>query len=113
VGETIHNPIADFFEQLRPDGLMSVGLHWREYAKAEVELLISALGFQILSSRYFDILGPRCRSGMLRIAKRSVLALFPALSSSVVVMGKKAVRSNPKAPINIGKGTVDGARSAA
>ena len=106
-GKTIHNPIADFFEQLRPESLMGLGIHWREYTKWELESMISALDFEIQSSNYYDIVGPRCRDGLLRLLKKSLLAAFPSLSSSVVVMGKKVRRSNPRDANKFSNGTLD------
>ena len=110
-GQSICNPIADFFEQLRPNSPMTVGLHWREYTKAELEAMLGGLGFQFHSTRYYDIPGPKFRSGLGSLVKKSLLALFPALSSTVVVMAKKAARSNPKEASHIGKGTLELARS--
>ena len=109
-GESIHNPIADFFEQMQPVSLMGVGLHWREYTQAEVKTLLTGMGFAIHKAKYFDLLGPTTRSGLPRLTKRAIVGLFRALSSTVVVMAKKAARANPQLATNIGKGTLDRAR---
>ena len=44
-GESIHNPIQDFFAQLDPNDNMIVGLHWREYTAGEVKEMLERMGF--------------------------------------------------------------------
>lgn len=51
-GRSIHNPISDFHRQLCPGSNMIVGLHWREYTRAEILELLELAGFST-SRHYF------------------------------------------------------------
>lgn len=108
-GRSIHNPIGDFFEQLRPDSLMSVGLHWREYTKAELEQMLVGLGFVIQEAKYFDVLGLATRSGLRRLLKSTVVRLLPTTASSIVVLATKAAYIDPRKAPKVGKTTLDSA----
>lgn len=51
-GESIHNPIEDFFEQLKPNSTMIVGLHWREYTASEMKEMLERVDLQVVEQRY-------------------------------------------------------------
>ena len=76
-GESIHNPIQDFFAQLAPDRNMIAGLHWREYTADEVREMTEAMGYEIASQRYCsDDASQGKRRGIRRIAKDMIRRLF-------------------------------------
>ncbi len=52
-GQSIHNPMQDFFHQLDRSRNMIVGLHWREYTMPETIELIDKMGFNVVESYYF------------------------------------------------------------
>ena len=52
-GQSIHNKIDDFFEQLdMTKGNMIVSLHWREYTTAEIKEMLERLGFTMIQQKY-------------------------------------------------------------
>jgi SAM-dependent methyltransferase len=53
-GESIHNPIRDFFAQLDPNDNMIVGLHWREYTAPEVKDMLERMGFEVTRQAFVD-----------------------------------------------------------
>ncbi len=53
-GESIHNPMNDFFAQLDPNDNMIVGLHWREYTAAEVKEMLERMGFDVVRQTFAD-----------------------------------------------------------
>jgi 2-polyprenyl-3-methyl-5-hydroxy-6-metoxy-1,4-benzoquinol methylase len=73
-GESIHNPIKDFFAQLDPKKNMIVGLHWREYTTAEVKEMLEEMGFAVMEQRYVSMWLPASNSGLLpkRWAKKMI-----------------------------------------
>lgn len=69
-GQSIHNPIRDFFAQLDAKANMMVGLHWREYTGAEVREMLERMGFAIQAQK-FDL--PAHSSARLkRLVKKTV-----------------------------------------
>lgn len=58
-GESVHNPIDDFFLQLDPNCNFSVGLHWREYTREELIQLVKRTGFEPVKHTYFHPLDLR------------------------------------------------------
>jgi 2-polyprenyl-3-methyl-5-hydroxy-6-metoxy-1,4-benzoquinol methylase len=55
-GKSIYNPIDDLYAQINPKANFSVGLHWREYAKYEMEDLLKRNNFSIVKSYFFTLL---------------------------------------------------------
>lgn len=51
-GQSIHNPVKDFFTQLDPADNMIVGLHWREYTAPEIAEMLEAMEFEITGQEY-------------------------------------------------------------
>lgn len=51
-GNSIHNPISDFFLQLQPNTTMIVGLHWREYTAVEIKQMLEGLNLKVTEQRY-------------------------------------------------------------
>jgi SAM-dependent methyltransferase len=51
-GESIHNPIGDFFEQMKPNSTMIVGLHWREYTASEMKEMLERIDLDVVEQRY-------------------------------------------------------------
>jgi 2-polyprenyl-3-methyl-5-hydroxy-6-metoxy-1,4-benzoquinol methylase len=54
-GESIHNPIKDFFNQLDPNDNSIVGLHWREYTMNEIKEMLEKMDFKIIKQKYDSI----------------------------------------------------------
>jgi 2-polyprenyl-3-methyl-5-hydroxy-6-metoxy-1,4-benzoquinol methylase len=53
-GDSIHNPIKDYFAQLDPTDNMIIGLHWREYTAAELKELLEQMDFKVIRQLYGD-----------------------------------------------------------
>jgi len=51
-GRSIHNPVRDFELQLSTRGNMLVGIHWREYTRAELLELLELAGFAVERHAY-------------------------------------------------------------
>jgi SAM-dependent methyltransferase len=51
-GESVHNPISDYFKQLDKNENMPVGLHWREYTLRETTEMIEQMGFRTVKHCY-------------------------------------------------------------
>jgi len=51
-GQSVHNPINDYFAQLDPNDNMIVGLHWREYTAAEVKEMLERMNFRVTEQKY-------------------------------------------------------------
>ena len=54
-GESIHNPIIDFFNQLNPNDNSIVGLHWREYTMNEIKEMLEQMDFKIIIQKYYSV----------------------------------------------------------
>lgn len=78
-GRSIHNPISDYHRQLCSDSNMIVGLHWREYTRAEVLELLDLTNFQTIRHYFFT-------STMSMLPARMLYRLFPQLRTNQTVM---------------------------
>jgi 2-polyprenyl-3-methyl-5-hydroxy-6-metoxy-1,4-benzoquinol methylase len=76
-GRGIMNPIEHLVMNLKPGTGMSVGLHWREWTKAEMVQLFAQAGFTLRSHRYGLISANK--SGFPR--KQLVSAMFALMLS--------------------------------
>lgn len=88
-GESICNPIADYFQQIDTRYNMLVGLHWREYTMRETVEMLVGVGYTVANSYYFE---PRDMEPQMRIRRRigkAVRSIWPALRKDQVVIGKK------------------------
>ena len=83
-GRSIHNPVNDFFDQLRKDCNMIVGIHWREYTKSEIAELLEATGFSIDSHYYFT-------STTSMLPARILYAFFPSLRPNQTAIAKRTL----------------------
>lgn len=81
-GQSLHNPINDFFNQLRKDCNMIVGIHWREYTKREIAELLEATGFSIESHYYFT-------STMSVLPARILYMFFPSLRPNQTAIARR------------------------
>jgi 2-polyprenyl-3-methyl-5-hydroxy-6-metoxy-1,4-benzoquinol methylase len=52
-GLSIHNPVEDFTAQLAKDDNMIVGIHWREYTRAEISKMLTVSGFSMEKHYFF------------------------------------------------------------
>jgi SAM-dependent methyltransferase len=87
-GQSIHNPIDDFFKQLDPKDNMIVGLHWREYTMGETLEMLRRTGFEAAKQYYFQ---PReqPKPGLWQALQRRLVAWRPAFRAFQVVVGRK------------------------
>ncbi len=88
-GETIQASVEQFYQQLDLRQNMIVGLHWREYSKAELFELLEPMGFKI-RRHYFYQEDKRYRYKRLKFSFKDVLGeFFPSLRPSNVVLAEK------------------------
>lgn len=113
-GQSIHNPIQDYFAQLDPRANMGVGLHWREYTAREIREMLERLDFTIQSQRIDSRPGQTSKLGRLlkKIIHRGLnLPLIrpliygslvdpddPALGPTHVAVASKISQSGPRFP---------------
>jgi SAM-dependent methyltransferase len=83
LGHSIHNPVSDFRAQLSPDGNMIVGIHWREYTKAELLELLTLSGFTCERHSYLDAARSSAPAWLLYRG-------FPSLRPYQVAVAKKS-----------------------
>lgn len=88
-GYSIHNPISDFRAQLSRERNMIVGIHWREYTRAELIELLALCGFGCARHRYVDATHASVPAWLL-------YRMMPALRPYQVVVSKKV----SAAPVN-------------
>jgi SAM-dependent methyltransferase len=74
-GETIQASVGQFYEQLDLSLNMIVGLHWREYSKADLFALLEPMGFAI-RHHYFYQDDKRHRYKRLKFSFKDVLGEF-------------------------------------
>lgn len=90
-GESIHNPITDFFKQLDRNENMLVGLHWREYTLRETVEMIEKMGFRAVKQYYPDDKvdkGDVTLNVMGRLVYK-LMEIVPSFRLSQVVIGEK------------------------
>lgn len=88
-GESIHNPIDDFFYQLDHSVNMIVGLHWREYTLNETIYMIEKMGFKSIKAYYFI---EKVRTSLIFSIMKTLLYLIPSFRPYQVVIGKKLTK---------------------
>lgn len=77
------NPVEHLIWNLTPGSGMSVGLHWREWTRAELIDLFNASGFSLESHR-FGLTTCTGSRGLRGIAVKTLYALFPGLMPNQV-----------------------------
>lgn len=83
------NPVEHLNWNLTADSGMSVGLHWREWTRAELIELFNATGF-VLESHRFGLTSVSGSRGLRKLAVKTLYALFPGLMPNQVgVFAKK------------------------
>jgi len=88
-GETIQVTVEQFYQQLDLKMNMIVGLHWREYSKADLYELLEPMGFAI-RQHYFFQESKRERYKRLKFSLKDVLGEFlPSLRPGHVVLAEK------------------------
>ncbi len=88
-GETIQASVKQFYQQLDLRQNMIVGLHWREYSKADLFELLEPMGFAI-RRHYFYQEDKRYRYKRLKFSFKDVLGeFFPSLRPVNVVLAEK------------------------
>jgi SAM-dependent methyltransferase len=90
-GQSVHNPITDFFKQLDRNDNMIVGLHWREYTLGETMEMIEKMGFETVLKYYFNEKshGNASVLNTLKTLIKWALFIYPSFRPSQVVIGKK------------------------
>jgi len=88
-GQTIQASVEQFYQQLDLRLNMIVGLHWREYSKADLYALLEPMGFAI-RRHYFYQEDKRYRYKRLKFSFKDVLGeFFPSLRPINVVLAEK------------------------
>jgi len=87
-GQSIHNRIQDFFQQLDKSDNMIVGLHWREYTMPETIELIGRMGFKTVESYYF--MGSTYNSKFPKSLLKKLIYSHAPFKPFQVVIGQKA-----------------------
>jgi SAM-dependent methyltransferase len=88
-GQTIQAEVGEFYRQLDLRQNMIVGLHWREYSKADLYELLEPMGFAI-RRHYFYQDDKRYRYKRLKFSLKDLLGEFiPSLRPSNVVLAEK------------------------
>ena len=91
-GQSIHNPIEHFFNQIDPKKNMIVAIHWREYTAQEINELLSKIGFKIKQQYYFSLLGtnPEDRLSIIGLLFKFIIyPLIPSLRGDIVTIASK------------------------
>jgi len=95
-GQTIQVSVEQFYQQLDLRMNMIVGLHWREYSKADLFELLEPMGFAI-RRHYFYQDDKRYRYKRLKFSLKDVLGEFiPSLRPSNVVLAEKVAEDKHK-----------------
>lgn len=89
LGNSIHNPIDDFFAQLNEKDNMVVGLHWREYTANEIKYMFEKLGFLTLESYITSDTDFLTNSSLRGAAKKVIYSLMPSLGFHQVHLFRK------------------------
>ena len=92
LGQSIHNPIEHFFQQLDPKQNMVVAIHWREYSIKEIQELMGRTGFKIDRQYYFTSLGADQQNHLSMVGllfKIAIYPLFPSLRETIVTVAVK------------------------
>jgi len=89
MGQSIHNPVQDFFQQLDRTDNMIVGLHWREYTLGETIQMIEKMGFETVKKYYYA--GNFRQAGFLKSIVRRIIYSYQAFKPFQVVIGRKNI----------------------
>lgn len=88
-GESIHNPMQDFAEQLARKSNMIVGIHWREYTADELQELVRLSGFSVVSHDFYT-------THKSSLPAQMVYAAFPRLRPNQTMIARKTATINPE-----------------
>jgi SAM-dependent methyltransferase len=88
-GQSIQVTVEQFYQQLDLKMNMIVGLHWREYSKADLYELLEPMGFSIQRHRFFQE-EKSYRYKRLKFSLKDLLGeFFPSLRPVHVVLAEK------------------------
>lgn len=105
-GQSIHNPISDFYSQYEQGSNMVVGLHWREYSIAEIKELVTRVNYQVIEQYFFEAvdvlpkpkLTPKRFIKKLIYFKRSckkwLIQTIPSLKENQTTISRKISNTN-------------------
>jgi SAM-dependent methyltransferase len=83
LGHSIHNPVVDFREQLSQQANMIVGIHWREYTRAELFEMLGLCGFSCQRHAYLNAVRASAPAWV-------IYQVFPALRPFQAVLARKS-----------------------
>ena len=95
LGQSVRNPVSEYFRQLDRKQNKMVAIHWREYTLAETVEMVTAMGFEVAKTYYFSERGTpkfarsKAMSELYFFCKRVALSL-PSFRRQQVVIAKKA-----------------------
>jgi hypothetical protein len=90
-GRGIMNPIEHLVMNLKPGTGMSVGLHWREWTKAEMVQLFAQAGFTLRSHRY-GLISANTSGFPRKQLVSAMYALMPSLMPNQVLIAELATQ---------------------
>lgn len=77
IGESIHNPIDDFFAQLERNKNMIVGMHWREYTTGEIKEMLNKMNFEVIKQKLDPVYNASGKGSFFKIwLKKSIKRVF-------------------------------------
>lgn len=90
MGNSIHDPVNAFFVQLEASNGSIVGMHWREYTKAELRELLEKSGFFLVEHNFCRLAPVSSRLNTVRgIILQKIYQWFPEFLPGQVVWAKK------------------------
>lgn len=86
-GKGFYNPVEHLEWNLTPETGMSVGLHWREYTKAEMEDIFRSRGLEMVHHTYCNYASPG--SSIKQRLVRLMYSIFPAFMHGQAAVFRK------------------------
>ncbi len=88
-GQSVCNPIGDYFYQVDQRYNMKVGLHWREYMAYETQEMLEGIGYEVIETYFFESADLEPRLRLRRRLGKVLRDLWPALRHDQIVVGRK------------------------
>lgn len=98
LGKPIYTSIDDFFRQLDGSKSMIVGIHWREYSKSEIKIMLERLGFKIEQHYYYSKYDtmPLTQLGIKNWLKKLLFFFSTSLKENQTAIASKRKHGNVK-----------------
>jgi 2-polyprenyl-3-methyl-5-hydroxy-6-metoxy-1,4-benzoquinol methylase len=87
MGQSVHNTIEAFYQQLNPKDNMIVGLHWREYTLREVKELLSGMGFEVIRSYLWSRYSTDYHD--VKQLLKYIITCIPSFKDTIIAIGQK------------------------